>query len=61
MRHKGGSHGGEETGASPGITRVVHETTGAPVEYTYVLISETPGAHRVKAGEALPDHASDVG
>ena len=25
------------------ITRVVHETIGAPVEYIYVLIRETPG------------------
>jgi hypothetical protein len=31
------------------------------MEYTYVRIRETPGARRVKAGEALPDHASDVG
>jgi 4-oxalocrotonate tautomerase family enzyme len=37
------------------ITRVVHETIGAPVEYIYVLIRETPGAHHVKAGEALED------
>jgi phenylpyruvate tautomerase PptA (4-oxalocrotonate tautomerase family) len=38
------------------ITRVVHETTGAPVDYIYVLIRETPGAHHVKAGRALPDY-----
>jgi pimeloyl-ACP methyl ester carboxylesterase len=29
---------------------------GAPVEYIYVLIRETPGAHHVKAGKALPDY-----
>ena len=37
------------------ITRIVHETIGSPVEYIYVLIRETPGAHHVKGGEALPD------
>ena len=37
------------------ITRVVHETIDSPVEYIYVLIRETPGAHHVKGGEALPD------
>lgn len=37
------------------ITRVVHETIESPIEYIYVLIRETPGAHHVKGGEALPD------
>ena len=37
------------------ITRIVHETIGSPVEYIYVLIRETPGAHHVKGGESLPD------
>jgi 4-oxalocrotonate tautomerase family enzyme len=37
------------------ITRVVHETIDAPIEYIYVLIRETPGAHHVKAGVPLPD------
>lgn len=37
------------------ITRVVHETIGAPIEYIYVLIRETPGSHHVKAGRALED------
>ena len=37
------------------ITRVVHETIDSPVEYIYVLIRETPGAHHVKGGEALLD------
>jgi len=37
------------------ITRVVHETIDAPVEYIYVLIRETPGYHHVKAGKPLPD------
>lgn len=41
------------------ITRVVHETIGAPVEYIYVLIRETPGAHHVKAGEALGDYETE--
>jgi 4-oxalocrotonate tautomerase family enzyme len=43
------------------ITRVVHETIGAPVEYIYVLIREQPGAHHVKAGAALPDYAEAQG
>ncbi len=37
------------------ITRVVHETIGAPVEYIYVLIRETPGSHHVKGGNVLPE------
>jgi 4-oxalocrotonate tautomerase family enzyme len=43
------------------ITRVVHETIGAPVEYVYVLIRETPGSHHVKAGEALGDYVVEDG
>ncbi len=43
-----------------GITRVVHETIGSPVEYIYVLIRETPGAHHVKGGKALPDWEPEV-
>jgi len=38
------------------ITRVVHETSGAPIEYIYVLIRETPGFHHIKAGKHLPDY-----
>lgn len=38
------------------ITRAVHETIGAPVEYIYVLIRETPGSHHVKAGNSLPEY-----
>jgi 4-oxalocrotonate tautomerase family enzyme len=38
------------------ITRVVHETIDAPIEYIYVLIRETPGYHHVKAGNPLPDY-----
>jgi 4-oxalocrotonate tautomerase family enzyme len=37
------------------ITRVGHETIESPVEYIYGLIRETPVAHHVKGGEALPD------
>ncbi len=37
------------------ITRVVHETIGAPVEYIYLLIRETRDSHHVKAGKALED------
>jgi 4-oxalocrotonate tautomerase family enzyme len=38
------------------ITRVVHETIDAPLEYIYVLIRETPGYHHVKAGKPLPEY-----
>ena len=41
------------------ITRVVHETIGAPIEYIYVLIRETPGAHHIKGGQPLPDYTPD--
>lgn len=37
------------------ITRVVHETIDAPMEYIYVLIRETPGANHFKAGKSLPE------
>ena len=33
-----------------GITRVVHETIGAPVEYIYVLIREEPGYRELLRG-----------
>lgn len=39
------------------ITRAVHETIGAPIEYIYVLIRELPGAHHVKAGKPLPEYS----
>lgn len=38
------------------ITRVVHETIDAPLEYIYVLIREEQGSHHVKAGKALPEY-----
>jgi len=38
------------------ITEAVHRTIGAPVEYIYVLIRETPGSHHVKGGKALPEY-----
>lgn len=38
------------------ITRVVHETIGAPIDYIYVLIRETPGTNHIKAGRALPEY-----
>lgn len=37
------------------ITRVVNETIGAPVEYIYVLIRETPGFNHIKGGKHLPE------
>ncbi|MBM3732400.1 MAG: 4-oxalocrotonate tautomerase [Rhodospirillales bacterium] len=43
------------------ITRVVHQTIDAPVEYIYVLIRETPGLHHIKAGKHLPDFAAKAG
>jgi 4-oxalocrotonate tautomerase family enzyme len=36
------------------ITRAVHESIDAPIEYIYVLIRETPGPHHVKGGHPLP-------
>lgn len=37
------------------ITKAVHETIDAPIEYIYVLIRDTPGFHHIKAGVHLPD------
>ncbi len=42
------------------ITLAVHETIGAPIEYIYVLIRETPAAHHVKAGKTLPEYSGDA-
>ncbi len=41
------------------ITRVVHETIDAPLEYIYVLIRETPGFNHIKAGRHLPEYHAD--
>lgn len=38
------------------ITRVVHETIGAPGEHIYVLIRETRGFHFIHGGEHMPDY-----
>jgi|GEM_PF-299840 len=38
------------------LTRAVQRTIGAPLEYIYVLIRETPGLHHIKAGKHLPDY-----
>lgn len=46
----------QKQGLAREITRVVHETIEAPIEYIYVLIRETPGSHHVKAEKALPEH-----
>lgn len=43
------------------ITRVVHETIEAPLEYIYVLIREQPGSAHVKAGKELPDYVRGQG
>jgi 4-oxalocrotonate tautomerase family enzyme len=43
------------------ITRVVHETIGAPVEYIYVLIREQPGRHHIKGGKHLPEYDHEAG
>lgn len=45
----------QKTRLAQEITRVVMETIDAPQEYIYVLIRETPGAHHIKAGRALPE------
>jgi 4-oxalocrotonate tautomerase len=45
----------QKAAMADGITRVVMETIDAPKEYIYVLIRETPGAHHIKGGQALPE------
>ncbi len=45
-----GRSGGKQAIAKM-ITRVVHETIGASVEYICVMIRKTPGSHHAKAGE----------
>jgi 4-oxalocrotonate tautomerase family enzyme len=43
------------------VTRAVHETIDAPLEYIYVLIRETPGFNHIKAGHHLPEFSNDAG
>jgi phenylpyruvate tautomerase PptA (4-oxalocrotonate tautomerase family) len=50
-----GRSGGKQALAKV-ITRVVHETIGASVEYICVMIRKTPGSHHAKAGEPLADY-----
>jgi 4-oxalocrotonate tautomerase len=38
------------------ITKAVHKTIDAPLEYIYVLIRETPGFAHIKAGKHLPEY-----
>lgn len=38
------------------ITKAVHKTIDAPIEYIYVLIRETPGFAHIKAGKHLPEY-----
>jgi phenylpyruvate tautomerase PptA (4-oxalocrotonate tautomerase family) len=56
VRRSGRLYRRAEAGLAREITRVVHETIEAPIEYIYVLIRETPGSHHVKAEKALPEH-----
>jgi 4-oxalocrotonate tautomerase family enzyme len=49
----------QKAALADGITRVVHETIGSPVEWIYVLIRETPGSQHWHGGHALPDYAAD--
>jgi phenylpyruvate tautomerase PptA (4-oxalocrotonate tautomerase family) len=50
-----GRSGGKQAIAKV-ITRIVHETIGALVEYICVMIRKTPGSHHAKAGELLADY-----
>jgi 4-oxalocrotonate tautomerase family enzyme len=50
----------QKAALADGITRVVHETIGSPVEWIYVLIRETPGSHHWHGGHALPEYAADA-
>lgn len=43
------------------ITRVVHETIGAPAEYIYVLIREQLGRDHIKGGKHLPEYEHSRG
>ena len=56
---RAGRSASQKQALAEGITKVVHETIGAPVEYIYVLIRETPGAHHVKGGHALPEYRTE--
>jgi 4-oxalocrotonate tautomerase family enzyme len=38
------------------LTRVVHEVTGVPVDYIFMVVREMPGFNFVDAGEHVPDY-----
>ena len=48
----------QKSALARGIAKVVQETIGAPPEYIYVIIRETPGAQHFHGGEFLPEYRS---
>lgn len=40
------------------VTRAVHETIDAPLDYIYVIVREQPASDHVKGGEPLPEYAT---
>ncbi len=39
-----------------GLTQAIHEVTGVPIDYVFVVIREMPGFNFVDAGEHVPEY-----
>ena len=39
-----------------GLTQAVHEITGVPIDYIFLVIREMPGFNFVDAGEHVPEY-----
>jgi 4-oxalocrotonate tautomerase family enzyme len=44
-----------------GLTRAVHEVTGAAMDHIFLVIREQPAFHFVDAGEHVPDYVAGPG
>jgi phenylpyruvate tautomerase PptA (4-oxalocrotonate tautomerase family) len=46
----------EKVALGKALAQAAHDTTGAPIDFTYVIIREHPGYHHIKAQEPLPEY-----
>lgn len=51
----------EKIALGKALAQAAHDTIGAPIEYTYVIVREHPGYHHIKAQEPLPDYDRERG
>ncbi len=51
----------EKIALGKALAQAAHDTIGAPIEFTYVIIREHPGFHHVKAQKPLPEYSRKRG